>query len=249
MRWSRLWPLRRRTSAGVEPRRAPPNWRMMKRALIIGSSGGIGAALAQALEARDIETVGLSRSVDGLDITSEDSVAEALGHLEGTFDLIFVATGALRINGAAPEKSLDAVDARALADQYAVNAIGPLLILKHARRLLPRHDPSVFAVLSARVGSIGDNRLGGWYGYRAAKAGVNQFIHGASVELGRKYKGLCCICLHPGTVETDFTKGYQDRHATVTPDVAAERLLDVIGGLTSRDSGRFLDYAGKDIPW
>lgn len=221
----------------------------MKRALIIGASGGIGSATLEALRSRGVDATGLSRSADGLDVTDEDSVSEALGELEGTFDLIFVATGALRIDGSEPEKSLDAVSVKGLADQYLVNAIGPLLVLKHSRRLLPRNQPAVFAALSARVGSIGDNRMGGWYSYRASKAGVNQLIHGAAIELGRKYRQLCCVCLHPGTVETRFTEGYQDRHATVPADVAAGRLLDVIEGLGPEDTGRFLDYSGAEIPW
>lgn len=221
----------------------------MNRALIIGSSGGIGSALLDTLRSRGVDAIGLSRSEDGLDVTDEDSVSEALGRLEGPFELIFVATGALRIDGSEPEKSLDAVSRKALLDQYLVNAIGPLLVLKHARRLLPRNQPAVFAALSARVGSIGDNRMGGWYGYRASKAGMNQLLHGASIELGRKYRQLCCVCLHPGTVETPFTQGYQDRHATVSAAVAAGRLLDVIERLGPSDTGRFLDYAGTEIPW
>ncbi|GGG61227.1 SDR family oxidoreductase [Salipiger pallidus] len=206
-------------------------------------------ATTEALRSRNVEVTGLSRSVDGFDLTNEETIARALGALEGPFDLIFVATGALRIDGAEPEKSLDAVSAEALAQQYAVNGIGPLLVLKHARRLLPRDSRAVFAVLSARVGSIGDNRMGGWYGYRAAKAGVNQLIHGASIELARKYRHLSCVCLHPGTVRTRFTEGYQDRHPTVTADEAAQRLLAVIDGVTPEQTGQFLDYAGRQIPW
>jgi NAD(P)-dependent dehydrogenase (short-subunit alcohol dehydrogenase family) len=218
-------------------------------ALIIGASGGIGRALCEALEKKGVAVTGLSRSGDGLDVTDEAAIKAALDDLTGPFDLIIVATGALVIAGNGPEKTLDAINFKALADQYALNAIGPALVLKHARRLLPRDKPAVFAVLSARVGSIGDNRLGGWYGYRAAKAGVNQLIHGASVELGRKYKHLSCVCLHPGTVATRFTQEYQDRHPTVPASQAAERLIEVIQGLTSQDTGKFLDYAGKEIPW
>ena len=136
--------------------------------LIIGSSGGIGAALL----ARG--GVGLSRSGNGFDITSEASVAHHLGALAGPFDRIIVATGALEIDGARPEKSLKSLDSAAMAAQFSLNAIGPALVLKHALRLMPRDRVAQFAVLSARVGSIGDNALGGWYGYRAAKAALNQ---------------------------------------------------------------------------
>ncbi|WP_425071580.1 SDR family NAD(P)-dependent oxidoreductase [Sagittula sp. S175] len=221
----------------------------MEKALIIGSSGGIGAAMVAALTAQGVETIAISRSTHGLDVSDESSVQRILGGVEGTFDLIFVATGALRIDGSVPEKSLNALSAKSLADQFAVNAIGPALVLKHVRHLIPRDRQSVFAVLSARVGSIGDNRLGGWYSYRASKAALNQLIHGAAIELSRKYKHLTCVCLHPGTVATKFTQGYQDTHPTVLPQAAAERLLEVVSKLTPADSGRFLDYSGKDIPW
>lgn len=221
----------------------------MDKALILGDTGGIGAATAKALRARGVSVTGLSRSRDGLDMTDESSIEAALATLDGPFDLIFVATGALEIDGAEPEKALSALSGKALADQYALNAIGPVLALKHAVPLLPRDRSAVFAALSARVGSIGDNRLGGWYSYRAAKAGLNALLHGASVELARSHKHLACVCLHPGTVATDFTTKYAGRHPTVAPDKAAARLLAVIEGLTAADSGRFYDYAGKEIPW
>lgn len=221
----------------------------MDRALIIGDSGGIGSAVFSSLRRRGVETVGLSRVVDGLDITAERSVAEKLGALDGSFDLVLVATGALEIDGHEPEKSLSALDPAAMLAQYSLNAIGPMLALKHAVRLLPKDRPAVFAALSARVGSIGDNRLGGWYSYRAAKAGLNQFIHGAAIELKRTHPQLACVCLHPGTVRTAFTEKYLGRHPAVTREVAAERLLTVIEGLNPSDTGKFYDYAGKEIPW
>jgi NAD(P)-dependent dehydrogenase (short-subunit alcohol dehydrogenase family) len=221
----------------------------MKNALIIGDSGGIGSAVAQRLRQQGVTVTGLSRSRDGLDVTDEDSLRAALGALDGPFDLIFVATGALEVDGAEPEKTIKALEAKALADQYALNAIGPVMVLKHALPLLPRDRPAVFAVLSARVGSIGDNRLGGWYSYRAAKAGVNQLIHTSAVELARSHRHLACICLHPGTVETAFTRKYANRYPTVTADHAAERLVAVMMGLTAQDTGKFIDYAGQEIPW
>lgn len=221
----------------------------MENALILGDSGGIGSALRDALDSRGVAVTGLSRSRDGFDITDESSIEAHLGVLDGPFDLIFVATGALEIDGAAPEKSLSALNARALYDQYTLNSIGPVLAVKHGVRLLPRDRPSVLAVLSARVGSIGDNRLGGWYSYRAAKAGLNALIHGAAVELARSHKHLACVCLHPGTVATEFTRKYLGRHPAVAPGHAAERLIGVIESLTPGHTGRFLDYAGKEIPW
>ena len=221
----------------------------MKNVLIIGDSGGIGGAVADVLRAQGSAVTGLSRSADGLDVTDEDSIQSRFAGLDGPFDLVFVATGALVIDGAQPEKSLKEISAKSLTDQYKLNAIGPILVLKHALHLLPRNRACVFAALSARVGSIGDNKLGGWYSYRAAKAGVNQLIHGASVELARSHRHLACVCLHPGTVETEFTAKYASRYPTVTAAHAAERLVMVLRGLSAGDTGKFLDYDGQEIPW
>ncbi|MEX5728822.1 NAD(P)-dependent dehydrogenase (short-subunit alcohol dehydrogenase family) [Rhodovulum iodosum] len=223
----------------------------MERALVIGESGGIGAALAAALRARlgQGAVVGLSRRRDGLDVTDEASVVRALGALEGPFDLVVVATGALEGAGHPPEKALKEVTPEALAAQFAVNAMGPLLVLKHAARLIPRDRRAVVAVLSARVGSIGDNGLGGWYAYRMAKAALNQGLHTAAIELGRSHRHCVCVALHPGTVATPFTAAYAGRHKTVPPEVAAENLLGVIDGLGPEESGRFFDWAGQAVPW
>ena len=221
----------------------------MKKALIIGASGGIGSAMVAALTARGFDVTGLSRTADGLDVTDEASVQAALEPLEGPYDLVFVASGALEIAGAAPEKSLQAVTAQAMADQFAVNCIGPSLVLKHAARLLPRQGRSIFAALSARVGSIGDNRLGGWYSYRTAKAALNQMIHTAAIELGRTHKDAICVCLHPGTVATNFTAKYAGRHKTVPPEEAAQNLLAVLDELQPVQSGQFFDWAGKEVAW
>lgn len=211
------------------------------RSLVIGATGGIGGAAAAALASRG-EVVTLSRR-NGLDVTDEASVGAALGGLDGTFDLIFVATGAL----GTPEKALRAVTAEEMTRQFAVNAIGPALILKHALRLLPRDRRAVFAALSARVGSIGDNGLGGWYSYRASKAALNQLLKTASVEVARSHRQAIIAGLHPGTVDTAFTTGYG--HDKVSPDQAAANLLSVIDALTPAQTGGFFDYAGKVIPW
>ncbi|MCC6000746.1 MAG: SDR family oxidoreductase [Pararhodobacter sp.] len=219
------------------------------RVLIIGASGGIGAALAAAAEARSAAVTRLSRRDDGLDVTDEDSIARHLGALKGPFDAVLVATGALSIDGQAPEKTLRALDPQALAAQFALNAIGPALVLKHAAPLLPRQGRAVLAVLSARVGSIGDNRAGGWYGYRAAKAALNQFVHCAAIELGRTHRDLICVALHPGTVQTPLTRRYLGRHPAVPPAEAARNLWSVIDGLTPVQSGGFFDWAGKEIAW
>lgn len=221
----------------------------MKRAIVIGASGGIGSAVAARLEDGGAEVIRLSRRANGLDVTEETSVAAALGAIEGPVDLVFVATGALEIDGAKPEKTLKALDPQAMLDQFRLNTLGPAMVIKHVLPLLPRGGRSVLAVLSARVGSIGDNRLGGWYGYRAAKAAVNQVVHTAAIEIARTHKGAVCVALHPGTVATKFTEKYLGRHPAVQPAEAAANLISVIEGLTPAQSGGFFDYAGKEIAW
>ena len=215
---------------------------MTPRALVIGASGGIGAALAQRL-AQDHAVTGLSRSGDGLDVTEEASVARLLGPL-APVDVCVVATGILAPPGSAPEKSLDAVEAGALARTFAVNAIGPALVLKH----LNRAPGARIGVLTARVGSIGDNGMGGWYAYRAAKAAANQITRTAAIEIGRRDKAAVVAALHPGTVETPFTARYPN-HRKVGAEEAAANLVDVLLGLTPAQNGGFYDYAGKEIPW
>lgn len=221
----------------------------MENALLLGASGGIGSALVKALSSRGAAVTGLSRSEHGLDVTDEGSIASALEPLSGPYDLIFVATGALEINGARPEKSLRDLNADAMLNQFALNCIGPSLALKHCVRLLPRDRRAVFAALSARVGSIGDNRLGGWYSYRTAKAALNQMLHGAAIELGRTHKQAICVALHPGTVATSFTEKYVGNRPTVTPAEAANNLLGVLETLTVEDTGAFFDWKGDTVPW
>jgi nucleoside-diphosphate-sugar epimerase len=196
----------------------------MKNVLIIGASGGIGGAIAAHHMTLGDSIIRLSRSIDGLDITDTQSVTDHLGRLDRTFDRVIVATGALSVNGAAPEKTIKSIDPVAMADQFAVNAIGPALILAHASRLLRKDRASVFSVLSAKVGSIGDNRLGGWVSYRV-------------------------VALHPGTVETPFTSKYLARHASVPAGQAAANLVKVMDDLTPAQSGGFYDYSGTALPW
>jgi len=221
----------------------------MTRTLIIGASGGIGSALATGATNRGHDVTGLSRSTHGLDITIEAAIERAFKSLSGTYDLIICATGALVIDSAEPEKSISALSPQALTQQFQTNAMGPALVLKHAVRVLPKDRPSCFAALSARVGSIGDNHIGGWHSYRAAKAALNQLIHGAAIEIARTHKLATCVCVHPGTVATPFTAKYAGRHRTVPPLVAAENILDLLAGLSPSDTGRFFDYAGESVPW
>lgn len=221
----------------------------MTRALIIGASGGIGAALVAALEEERVQVTALSRRADGLDVTDEASVAEHLGALAPGFDLVICTTGALELDGRGPEKSLRQLSPQAMAAQFATNCIGPAMVLKHATRLLPKDRPARFAALSARVGSIGDNRLGGWTSYRAAKAALNQVIRSGAVELARSHPQAICVALHPGTVETDLTARYLSRHPSVSPPEAARRLVDVLAGLTTDHTGGFYDQHGQTVPF
>ncbi|WP_299143318.1 SDR family NAD(P)-dependent oxidoreductase [uncultured Tateyamaria sp.] len=220
----------------------------MEKVLIIGASGGIGSAMADGFKARGAHVDRLSRSVDGFDITDAGSVAAHLSD-RGPYARVVVATGALEIGGAAPEKTIKSLDAGAMMDQFALNAVGPALVLRHAHGLLDRDAPGVLAVLSARVGSIEDNRIGGWISYRAAKAAVNQVVRTASVELARTHRQAAIVALHPGTVKTAFTEKYLGRHPAVEPGQAASELIAVMDGLGPAQTGGFFDYSGAEVPW
>ncbi|MEM8704097.1 MAG: SDR family NAD(P)-dependent oxidoreductase [Pseudomonadota bacterium] len=227
-----------------------------KIAVIVGHTGGIGSAVAEAVRAsgRYDETVGLGRrSEPPLDLLDEMTIkacADYLKSIEGEVRLVFDASGALTLDGSRPEKSLREIDPTHLARSYAVNAIGPALLMKHFLPLFPREGRSVFATLSARVGSIGDNRLGGWYAYRAAKAALNQIVRSAAVELSRRNPEAIAVALHPGTVRTPLTEKFAKSGLDVQePDVAAQRLLDVVEGLSPHETGCFFDHLGKPIVW
>jgi len=219
------------------------------RALVIGASGGIGSAVAKRLRQERWEVATLSRSEDGFDVANPGSVDRCMTAQEGPFDLIFVAVGILAPLWGAPEKSLSAIKAEDMARVFSVNTIGPALILRHAAALLPKDRRGVVGVLSARVGSIGDNGIGGWHSYRASKAALNQIVHGAAIELGRSHRQSICVALHPGTVETPFTADYAGRHKTVPATEAAANLLGVLEGLTPEQTGGFFDYSGAEVPW
>ncbi|MBS8262636.1 SDR family NAD(P)-dependent oxidoreductase [Roseibium polysiphoniae] len=225
-------------------------------AVVIGSSGGIGNALLQTLtrEGGYDRVIGLSRSSDpSIELTDAGTIEAAagwLGQQAGEPCLVIDATGALTLDGHRPEKSWRDLDPAAMARSYAINAIGPALIMKSFLPLLSRDQRSVFATLSARVGSISDNHLGGWYSYRAAKAGLNQIVRSASIELARKNNAAVCVALHPGTVRTPLTESFAKSGLEVqSPEVAAERLLQVIGGLKPEQSGGFFDHQGVSIPF
>ncbi|SIQ30113.1 NAD(P)-dependent dehydrogenase, short-chain alcohol dehydrogenase family [Rhizobium sp. RU20A] len=221
------------------------------RAVVIGASGGIGAAVVAALESdgRAGAVIGLSRSVDGLEVTDESAVKDAAQRLkeQGPLDLVFDATGALIIDGAGPEKTVKALDPAVMMKQFALNAIGPALIIKHFSPLLPRDRRAVLATLSARVGSISDNRLGGWISYRASKAALNQIVRTAAVEIARTHPQAVLATLHPGTVDTALSSGYTVNHAKLSPAEAARHLLLALDGVSAAESGAFVAYDGERI--
>ncbi|WP_296510934.1 SDR family NAD(P)-dependent oxidoreductase [Rhodoferax sp.] len=225
-------------------------------AVVIGAGGGIGAALVQALEATGgLEAVvGLSRHTKpALDLLDEDSICTCAQQVQARqlpVRLVLDATGFLHNDIWSPEKSWQQLDPAHMAHSFAVNAIGPALLMKHFLPLLPRDGKSVFATLSAKVGSIGDNRLGGWYSYRAAKAALNQLVHTAAIELKRRHPQAMCIAMHPGTVDTGLSTPFAKTGLEVrTPAAAAERLLAVINALQAEHSGGFINHDGTELPW
>lgn len=215
------------------------------RAVVIGAGGGIGAALADALAEEENDVVRLARAE--LDLTDEATIAAAAAQV-GKADLVIVATGLLHDARHGPEKALRDLDPVWLAQQYAVNAIGPALVAKHFLPILPRTGRSVFAALSARVGSISDNRLGGWYGYRASKAALNQLIRTLAIEDKRRNDRGIVVALHPGTVDTRLSKPFQQSGRDLfPPDRAAVQLLDVLDALKPADSGKLFAWDGAEI--
>jgi NAD(P)-dependent dehydrogenase (short-subunit alcohol dehydrogenase family) len=227
-------------------------------AVVIGASGGIGAAVVRQLEAHPAisSVLALSRSSPAgrIDLTDESSIAEAAGQAAQlpNLRLVFVATGLLHDDyGLQPEKALRALDPAAMARNFAVNATGPALVLKHFAPLLPRRGKSVFAAISARVGSISDNRLGGWYSYRASKAALNMMLKTAAIELGRTRKELVVLGLHPGTVDTGLSKPFQSNVGEgrlFTPDQSARSMLEVIGKAGPQLTGSVIAWDGQVVP-
>jgi NAD(P)-dependent dehydrogenase (short-subunit alcohol dehydrogenase family) len=224
--------------------------------VIIGAHGGIGRALLEALDGQAAFAAvrGLSRtSIPPLDLMDETSIAGAARQLVETgkpLRLVIDATGFLHGAGGTPEKSWRDLDPTAMAHAFAINAIGPALVMKHFLPVLPRHGKAVFASLSARVGSIGDNRLGGWYSYRASKAALNQLVRTAAIELKRRAPDAVCTVLHPGTVDTGLSAPFARTGLDVqSPAEAASRLLAVVDRLDAAGSGGFYDHLGERVEW
>ena len=224
-------------------------------AVVVGATGGIGSALVAALiaQGRYARVVGFGRSTQpALDLTDEATIAAAAASLaasDNAICLVIDATGILSGDGVEAEKSWRALDPVQMARAFAINAIGPALLMKHFLPLLPREQRAVFATLSAKVGSIGDNQLGGWYSYRASKAALNQLVRTAGIELRRRSPQAICVALHPGTVDTGLSRPFARTGLQIhSPDEAAQHLLAVIDGLTAADSGGFLDWHGQALP-
>jgi len=239
-----------------------------KIGLIIGATGGLGKALTENLLSKEAfsHVYGAARRPEALpshakltpiqiDLEDEDSIAQAAQFIRERhprLHLLITTVGFLHDTDMTPEKRLDDLDPEQLARSFRVNAIGPALIFKHFHHLLRHPEPSVMASISARVGSIEDNLLGGWYGYRASKAALNQIVRTAAVEMRRKAPKCAIVALHPGTVNTPLSEPFQrnvPEGKLFTPERSAAYLLDVIEGLSEDDTGKFYAWDGQPIPW
>lgn len=220
-------------------------------AVVFGASGGIGTALVERLVASARYStiwagarrpgVGSDSCSFRFDLTDETSIVDAAARIGGPVDLVLVATGLLHDDEVQPEKSVRAVDAASMARAFQVNAIGPALIAKHFAPLLPRDRRATFAALSARVASIGDNRLGGWYAYRASKAALNMTVAAAQAD----YPQAILVAMNPGWVQTDMG----GKSAPLTPAQSVSGMRQVIAALSPEETGTFKDYSGKAIAW
>ncbi|SNY94237.1 NAD(P)-dependent dehydrogenase, short-chain alcohol dehydrogenase family [Cohaesibacter sp. ES.047] len=242
---------------------------MHKTIAVFGTSGAIGHALAEeALKHHDsCDLIAISRSpckplgvregqsvsyLSGFDLISEEAVVSAVDAIfeRGNPDLVLIATGVLHGEGVTPERRMRELDPDALSQMLAINLIGPAMILKHLLTRLPRKHSCRIGVLSARVGSTSDNRLGGWYSYRASKAGLNQLIKTAAIELGRSNPQAVLVGLHPGTVDSDLSAPFQasvPKGRLFSPDHSAHLLMDVLLSLKPSQSGLCFDWAGKEV--
>ena len=222
------------------------------RALVLGASGALGRAFVETLQADTAcaEVVGLSRSSQpAFRLEDEVSIAAAARTLHGPFHLIIDATGALTIDGQVPEKHLGALNAIQLTRAFEVNTIGPALLLKHFVPLLVTEQRGIYAKLSARVGSISDNRKGGWYGYRAAKAALNMVLQTTAIEVAPKRPQLVVAAMQPGTVASNLSAPFVPAKDCLTPAQSVAGLLSALDDLPAQAQAHFVDYQGAAIPW
>ena len=236
----------------------------MGPAAVFGASGGIGRALCEALTGRGVSRLyagsrtGSTPKGEGIvpfrfDYDHPDSLERAAATMANDPPrLVIVATGALSLpESAGPERSFKQVEADAMERILRINTIGPALVAKHFLPLFPRNERAVFAALSARVGSIGDNRIGGWHSYRASKAALNMLVRNFAIELGRTHPKAIAVSLHPGTVDTALSEPFQSNlpNGQLTdPREAARNLLNLIDGLATADSGQQIDWRGERVP-
>lgn len=223
------------------------------RALVIGAGGALGAAFTARLQAepRCGGVLPLSRHTGvPIDVTHEASLAQAAAQLreQAPFHLIIVATGALHTPSTQPEKRLADLSFGAMEEIFRLNTFGPAMVLRHFAPLLDRQR-SVMALLSAKVGSIGDNRLGGWYSYRASKAALNMMVKTAAIEMRRTHPGAVLAALHPGTVKSALSRPFRGDEIGREPLEAAGAMLGSLDALGAEDSGCFLAYDGQRLPW
>jgi len=236
----------------------------VRSAAIFGSRGAIGAALCAHLAEQGCEVLytgsrrGAVPTAPGVtpfsfDLTDENSIKTAAAMMkERPPECTIIATGVLTLpDGTGPERTLKRLDPGAMGEVLALNTVGPALIAKHILPLMPRDQRFVFAALSARVGSISDNNLGGWHSYRVSKAALNMLLKNFALEMGRTHKDGVIVGLHPGTVDSVLSQPFQtnlpDGQLT-EPNAAAEKLLNVLAGLNAQDSGKVFDFAGKVVP-
>ncbi len=229
-------------------------------AVVVGSGGGLGAAMLAQLQsdASFTQATGISRSTEiGVDYFNESSIAKAAQSVAGLcvasgqqLRLLIVATGFLHGEPGQPERSFANLDAAYLEHAFKINTLGPALLMKHFLPLLPKTGRCTAAFMSAKVGSISDNALGGWYGYRASKAALNQLVKTASIEMTRRNKDSICVSLHPGTVATALSQPFAKTGLNVRPaSEAAGDLLKVLSGLNPADTGCLIDYQGQKLPF
>ncbi len=223
------------------------------RALVIGASGSIGAAFCSLLSQDPLcaQVVGLHRqSQPPIDFDDEASIAAAAAQLatSGKFHLIITATGVLHTGQFSPEKRLADLSYAQMEQTFRTNTLGPAMVLRHFAPLLDAQR-GVLAVLSAKVGSIEDNRLGGWYSYRASKAALNMLLKTAAIEVKRSNPQAVLVALHPGTVNSQLSKPFRGEQIGRSAQVAAQDMLAVLCALSANDSGRFFSYDAKPLPW
>ena len=226
-------------------------------AIIVGGTGSIGSAIADEIKNlgfRDIIKIG-RKTNPFIDFNDENSIQQTVDFIKNKkkpISILFDATGILhdKNNNKMPEKTFKNIDLDFAKKNFLINTIGPSLLIKYFSPLLDSEQRSVFATLSAKVGSISDNGYGGWYSYRASKAALNQLIKTASIEMKIKNKNAIFVALHPGTVDSDLSKPFQKSNLKIqTPRESAINLIKIIKNLKPAETGKFFNWDGLELPW